>query len=264
MKKLTILAGAGALWLLIGCNATENKTRIEPPTTNTAALSSPANSASELDRALGITDGFRPTYKVLKVEDVSTATASRKVVHVSLTKGMEQGTVESNLRYAAKEEYEKGKPDAIEVHGYLEGRTNDASNAIGTLTFAPYGDWARASEKPPLDKYRAVFEGRNPYLPPVKEESPGADGSLEKQALAGDYQAQRNLAYYLSTGAEGHTQNPVAGCAWRIVILKSGHAKADASDEGNKTFDCERKLNPQQLREAEAQASALLKKIKKR
>jgi hypothetical protein len=101
-------------------------------------------------------------------------------------------------------------------------------------------------------------------MPPVEEEVPGADGGLEKQALAGDYQAQRNLAYYLSTGAEGHAQNVVAACAWRIVILRSGHSKADSSDEGNKTFDCDRKLDPQQLREAESQASALLKRIKKR
>ncbi|MCA1633223.1 MAG: hypothetical protein LC785_06025 [Acidobacteria bacterium] len=152
----------------------------------------------------------------------------------------------------------------MEVHGYLEGRTIDASNALGNLTFAPYGDWGRAAEKPSLDKYRAVFKGRNPYLPPVEEKAPGDDGGLEKQALAGDYQAQRNLAYYLSTGAEGHTQNPVAGCAWRIVLLKSRHNQADSSDESNKTFDCDRKLNPQQLREAEAKAAALLKRIRKR
>jgi hypothetical protein len=213
---------------------------------------------------LGVTAGFKPVYKVLEVKDVSTAAASRKLVHVSLPKGLDQAAVESNLRHAAKEAYEKGKPDAVEVHGYLEGRTVDTTNVIGSLTFAPYGDWGRAGKKPSLDKYRAIYEGRNPYLPPVEEEAPGTGGGLEKEALAGDYQAQRNLAYYLSTGAEGHAQNVVVACAWRIVILRSGHEKADSSDEGNKTFDCDRKLNAQQLREAESQAGALLKRVKKR
>src|SRR2546421_868971 len=265
MKQLTTLAMVGGLWLtlVLGCNVNENKSRSEQPASSPTASVASSNTVSDIDRVLGIPAGFKPVYKVLKVEDVSTGIASRKVVHVSLPKGTSNESVESNLRYAAKEQYEKEKSDAIQVHGYLEGRTIDASNALGSLTFAPYGDWARASENPSLDKYKAVFEGRNPYLPPIGKETPEAGGSLEKQALAGDYQAQRNLAYYLSTGAEGHPTNPVTACAWRIVILKSGHAKADASDTSNKTFDCERKLNPQQLREAEAQANALLKKIKK-
>jgi hypothetical protein len=250
--------------LLTGCNAPDNKSLTEKLTPTPVASATPPNSAVELNRVLGITVGFKPTYKMLKVEDVSTATASRKAVHVSLPKGADQAAVEANLRQAAKEAYEKDKPDALEVHGYLEGRTIDASNALGSLTFAPYGDWRRAAEKSSLDNYKAVFKGRNPYMSPIEEETPGGNGDLKKQALAGDYQAQRNLAYYLSTGAEGHTQNPIAGCAWRIVILKSGHAQADASDKSNKTFDCDQKLNQQQLRGAEAQAAALLKKIKKR
>lgn len=266
MRRIILSAIVGGLWLalLLGCNAPESVTRTEtlptPPTT-----SSPTpDPTTGIDRVIGVTAGFKPVYKVLEVKDVSTATSSRKVVHVSLPKGVKQAAIESNLRYAAKEAYEKGKPDALEVHGYLEGRTVDTTNVIGSLTLAPYGDWERAGEKPPLDKYRAVYKGGNTYLPPVEEEAPSTGGHLEKEALAGDYQAQRNLAYYLSTGAEGHAQNVVAACAWRIVILKSRHSEADSSDEGNKTFDCDRKLNSPQLREAESQANALLKRIKKR
>jgi hypothetical protein len=259
------LLSISALWLALisaGCNVPENISRSEQPSSTPTASTTTPNAASDIDRVLGIPAGFKPVYKVLEVKDVSTATALRKVVHVSLPKGATKETIESNLRYAAKEQYEKEKPDAIEVHGYLEGRTIDASNVLGSLIFAPYGDWARASEKPSFDKYKAVFKDRNPYLPPIDEEASDTNDSLEKQALAGDYQAQRNLAYYLSTGAEGHAQNSIMACAWRIVI--AGHAKADASDVSNKTFDCERKLNSQQMREAEAQANALMKKIKKR
>ncbi len=210
MKRMAVLVGACALWLLAGCAAPETTTRTGQPSSTPAATVTPANTATDLDRVLGVTAGFKPNYKVLKIEDASTATASRKVVHVSLPKGTDQQAVESNLRAAAKDAYEKDKPDALQVFGYVESRTIDASNSLGSLTFAPYGDWGRASEKPSLDKYRAEFKGRNPYLPPVEEEATGGDAALEKQALAGDYQAQRNLAYYLSTGAEGHTQNPAA------------------------------------------------------
>lgn len=266
MKRITLPAIVGGLWLasLLGCNAPEGVTQTGTTPTPAVTAPTPSDSNTEIDRVLGVTAGFKPVYKVLEVKDVSTAVASRKVIHVSLPKGMDQAAVESNLRHAAKEAYGKGKPDALEVHGYPEGRTVDTTNVIGSLTLAPYGDWGRAGEKPSLDKYRAVYEGGNPYLPPAEEEAPATGGGLEKQALAGDYQAQRNLAYYLSTGAEGHAQNVVGACAWRIVILRSEHAKADSSDEGNKTFDCDRKLNPQQLREAESRASALLKRIMKR
>jgi len=261
----TRLLSIAALWITLisaGCNVSENISRSEQPASTPTASTAFANATPDIDLVLGIPAGFKPAYKVLEVKDVSTETASRKVVHVSLPKDASKETIESNLRYAAKEQYDKEKPDAIEVHGILKDTPIDASNALGSLTFAPYGDWARASEKPPLDKYKAVFKDRNPYLSPIDEETSDTNDGLEKQALAGDYQAQRNLAFYLSTGAEGHVTNPVVACAWRIVV--TSHAKADESDVSNKTSDCERKLNPQQIREAKAQANALLKKNKER
>lgn len=133
------------------------------------------------------------------------------------------------------------------------------------LTYAPYGDWGRAGEKPPLDKYEVVVEVKESYLSPVPGESAESSeaGGLEKKALTGDYQSQRNLAYYLTTGEEGVKADPVMACAWRIVILKSNHPQADASDTGNKQFDCDRKLTPAQLRQAKGQAAALMKRIRK-
>jgi hypothetical protein len=262
MRPLNSLLIVGGLWLclIVACNVPEDRTRSEQPAPSPSTASS---AISEIDRALGISAGYKPVYKLLETKDVSTATATRKVMNVSLPKGLDKEAIGNNLRYAAKELYEKEKPDALEVYAYLEGRTIDSSNSLGKLTFAPYGDWARAAEKASLDNYRAVVEGRNPYLPPIENEAPVTD-SLEKQALSGDYQAQRNLAYYLSTGAEGHSKNPVMACAWRIVILKSGGTKVDDSDRGNKSFDCDQKLTSQQLSDAETQAATLLKKMKKR
>lgn len=59
------------------------------------------------------------------------------------------------------------------------------------------------------------------------------------RALAGDYQAQRNLAYGYSTAPyAGQRKDPVAACAWRIVILQSGHPRVDATDRSNFSLYC--------------------------
>jgi hypothetical protein len=252
------------LFGIIGSLRDKSKNRIASNSTDPGASTASPNTLSRIDLALGIPADFKPAYRVLDVKDESSATASRKVMNVSLPKGLDKAGIENNLRSAAKELYEEAEPDALIVYGYLEGRTTDSSNVIGQLTFAPYGDWARASERPSLDKYKAIVEGRNPYLPPIDEKPPGSDGGLEKQALAGNYQAQRNLGFLLSSGYQGYPANPVMGCAWHIVILKSRHPEVNDSDRKNKELECEQKLSPQQLREAEAESNVLLKRIKKR
>ncbi len=231
---------------------------------NEPSSSASSQPASDIDAILAVPADFKPVYQVTKVEDVSFAAASRKAIKVSLPEGLDRATLDLNLKQAAKEAYLKDKPDALIIHGYRQGELNDAPYTVGMLTFAPYGDWSRAKEKPGLDKYQAVIEVRDDYFQPKKAKAAQHDKSLEKQALAGDYQAQRNLAFSLSSGFEGYQQDPVEACAWRIVILKSEHSEADASDTNNKDSDCERKLSPEQLSEAEARADALLKKIKRR
>lgn len=77
--------------------------------------------------------------------------------------------------------------------------------------------------------------------------------ALEKAALAGEYQAQRNLAYTLSTGIP---HDVILGCAWRIVIVDSGSPQVDQSDTGNKTFYCG-KLSADEFRAAQSQAKNL-------
>lgn len=131
------------------------------------------------------------------------------------------------------------------------------SNSVGSLEFAPYGDWGRAGEKPSLDKYKAVFKSKEPLSQNTAEEN-----DEMKKALAGDYQAQRNIAYRFSTGIDGHTQNVVTGCAWYLVVLKSKHPQIDSSDTNNKRVFCDQPLNSQQIRQAETEANNLMKKIK--
>jgi hypothetical protein len=88
--------------------------------------------------------------------------------------------------------------------------------------------------------------------------------ALERKAMAGDYQAQRNVAYWLTGGNNGVPPlNPVLGCAWRLVILRSGSASVDASDISNKQLYCDKRLDADSRKAAEVQAEKLLQQIKK-
>lgn len=87
---------------------------------------------------------------------------------------------------------------------------------------------------------------------------------LEKKAMAGDYQAQRNVAYWLTGGYNNAPPlNPILGCAWRLVILKSGSPSVDSSDISNKQLYCDKRLDADSSQAAEIQAATLLKQIKK-
>jgi hypothetical protein len=80
---------------------------------------------------------------------------------------------------------------------------------------------------------------------------------INAKALAGDYQAQRNIAYGYSTAPyPGQQTNVLLGCAWRIVIMHSGSAKVDDTDISNQRVQCG-KLDSQQLAAAQAQARRL-------
>jgi len=79
---------------------------------------------------------------------------------------------------------------------------------------------------------------------------------LEKKALAGDYQAQRNLAYSLETGEGGAPYEPVKACAWRVVIVASGSSKVNDSDRANLQAACG-KIGEEDRRAAEQLAAGL-------
>ncbi len=72
-------------------------------------------------------------------------------------------------------------------------------------------------------------------------------GELEQiraKARAGDYQAQRNLAYAYATGDQLHGKRyPVAGCAWYMSIPYLHSKKMHAGDTGNAMVYCH-KLSP--------------------
>lgn len=85
-------------------------------------------------------------------------------------------------------------------------------------------------------------------------------GAVEAAARAGDYQAQRNLAYGLFTGTGGFSQDGVRACLWSSVIVLSGNPRADMSDASNLDFRCGR-LSPTDRTLATRQAEELVPTI---
>lgn len=88
-----------------------------------------------------------------------------------------------------------------------------------------------------------------------------AFAALEKKAKGGDYQAQRNTAYSLATGAQGAPYNPVRACAWYALILFSGNPKVNDSDKGNVDLYCGR-LTTEQRRAAQEVVAVLATQVK--
>ncbi|ABE64051.1 conserved hypothetical protein [Nitrobacter hamburgensis X14] len=81
------------------------------------------------------------------------------------------------------------------------------------------------------------------------------------RAMRGDYQGQRNVAFCLSTGCDGAvTMRPLAGCAWRLLIVATGSKDVDQSDTLNMKRDCG-KLDDIDRQAAAAQSARLIAKI---
>lgn len=88
---------------------------------------------------------------------------------------------------------------------------------------------------------------------------------IEKKALRGDYQAQRNLAYgYADWPYPGQSEDPVLACAWYLVVKYSGSPKVGPGDLGNVSVYCgPGKLNSNGLELAKVKGRALYKTVYK-
>lgn len=90
-------------------------------------------------------------------------------------------------------------------------------------------------------------------------QSPALDDVLGR-AMAGDYQAQRNLAYgYSSAPYDGQARSAVLACAWRQVIAASGHPRVSETDVRSLQVYCS--LPNDQKQAATRQAQALYRKV---
>ncbi|MGV2980654.1 hypothetical protein ACERNI_10660 [Camelimonas sp. ID_303_24] len=77
------------------------------------------------------------------------------------------------------------------------------------------------------------------------------------KAMKGDYQAQRNVSFCMSTTCDKAVRfDPDGGCAWRQVITLSRHASMDSSDASNQRLYCGHRYVT-----SSAQANAIAKQI---
>lgn len=82
-------------------------------------------------------------------------------------------------------------------------------------------------------------------------------------AWRGDYQGQRNVAFYFGRDTDGAVRrNPLLACAWRLVILTSGSLQLVDGDTSNVRIDCG-KLDDIQRHAAAAQAARIEQGIRR-
>jgi hypothetical protein len=135
------------------------------------------------------------------------------------------------------------------------GRTIIAG-VFSALAYAP----AFAFEFPKIEEYTTIC------MVTSNEETCEATKQQLKQdwrkAIAGSYEAQRNIAFCLSSGCDGAmTVNPIDGCAWRMVIQASP-AKKQNTELRSYRQDC--RLGNADRRQALAKAEDMYRSIYKK
>lgn len=87
-----------------------------------------------------------------------------------------------------------------------------------------------------------------------------------RAAFAGQYQAQRNLAFTFARGEFSPAKadrDPIQGCAWRLVIETTQLRSIDQTDMDNRRLDCS-KLQPADLQAASIVAEKIADRITNR
>lgn len=128
--------------------------------------------------------------------------------------------------------------------------------AIGATASVQAADW------PPADTYVNSLVNCSESADAAScEYSRSVWGKQYEDAISGDYQGQRNVSFCLSTGCnKAIIENHILGCAWREVIMASGHLQVDQTDVTNLKYFCGSEVLDDEGRQgAEAQAKKLLK-----
>lgn len=82
-----------------------------------------------------------------------------------------------------------------------------------------------------------------------------------QKAFRGEYTPQRNVGFMLYTGSGGAIRkNPIQACAWRMVVLQSGHPQLDTGDTANADLACKR-LSASERTAAAARTVAIMGEI---
>jgi hypothetical protein len=84
---------------------------------------------------------------------------------------------------------------------------------------------------------------------------------IEREAMAGDIRAQRQLANCYLSGCPGlASPDPALACAWHIVIVASGDRQITAADIEARKRSCGG-LQMEQRRKATNEATAIVSKL---
>ena len=88
----------------------------------------------------------------------------------------------------------------------------------------------------------------------------------ERNAMAGNYAAQRNAAFCLRTAKCGGVilPRPIDACAWRMVIIGSGNRAVNPSDVENYQDECVVTLSSDERATALYRADQWFRRIYKR
>lgn len=150
----------------------------QPSMATTAATPSPAP-------AVQTTRPSEPTgflWRVLSTEDVSTRTAHRTVVKISIQEGLTSEQLDLRLRQIA--EYLYGGSGALMIHAYREGTGPDGAYTAAKAVRAPYGNWENAAAGAGME--RTVVTAEPSYFSPLPPAATiGKRGKAQSTTLGG-------------------------------------------------------------------------------
>jgi len=124
------------------------------------------------------------------------------------------------------------------------------------------GPAAAQDKSAEAQNYITACTGNVPVQPGTTCEFQRAEFLANYQlAYHGEYTGQRNVAFCFRDGCDGAVkQNPVQSCAWRLVVVGSGHPQFDAGDSSHTRSACG-KLSGADLATAEARSRRILSEI---
>ena len=143
-----------------------------------------------IESVLKIPKDFSPVYKIQQTEDLSRWNVKRLRAKITVPTGLTKEQLTANIKHAIISLYKKHSPKAISVLVYKHGDSLDYGFTVAMSEFAPYGEWGRAKENLPIEKYECKINFYEGYFIPVVEIKFGLNLSQRKNIYKGIVAAQ--------------------------------------------------------------------------
>ena|GEM_PF-2696693 len=119
---------------------------------------------SLFDQKFKVKDGFKPSYKVVKIESYPFAGAERKSIKITIPSGLSKGQIKDNMVDCTRVYYVKlNRPDAISITAYKEGTSTSGIYDAAQSDFAPYGEWGKAEKGAPFSLFQFKIDISESY-----------------------------------------------------------------------------------------------------